>query len=102
MDIGKIVQALVDRPLQSEENHSLINRRKEIRSLELLIKYQPFGIFGISGETGIGKTTVLNVLDSGDIKKLSVSLIHRDNRKRFFTTCFSACPTSSKRTLSIK
>ena len=81
MDIGKIVQALVDRPLQSEENHSLINRRKEIRSLELLIKYQPFGIFGISGETGIGKTTVLNVLDSGDIKKLSVSLIHRDNRE---------------------
>ncbi|RLL86628.1 hypothetical protein Y696_11020 [Mesotoga sp. H07pep.5.4] len=81
MDIGKIVRALVDRPLQREENHSLINRRKEIRSLELLIKYQPFGIFGISGETGIGKTTVLNVLDSGNIKKLSVSLIHRDNRE---------------------
>jgi len=81
VDIGRIVQALVDRPLYSEESQSLINRNKEIQSLELLIKYQPFGIFGLSGETGIGKTTVLNVLDSGDVKKMSVSLIHRDNRE---------------------
>ncbi|WP_448536015.1 ATPase, partial [Pseudothermotoga sp.] len=38
----------------------LVNRQEEISYLNNVTAHLPFGILGVAGETGIGKTTVLN------------------------------------------
>jgi len=80
MDSGKIIETLVDRPLYKEDRKYLVNREKELGKIELLAKYQPFGIYGVCGETGIGKTTVLNMLNFKGMKVLMVTLTQRDNK----------------------
>lgn len=78
MDIGEIIKNLVDKPLK--EDTFLVNRKEDLKQLELIAKFQPFGIFGLCGETGIGKTTVLNLLKFQKMKVLIVSLTERENK----------------------
>jgi len=80
MDIGKIIESLVDKPLKGKEEDFLVNRKEDIEKLRIIAKFQPFGIFGICGETGIGKTTVLNFLKFQDLKVIIVSLTERENK----------------------
>lgn len=80
MDIGKIIESLVDKPLKEREESFLVNRKEDIEKLRITAKFQPFGIFGICGETGIGKTTVLNFLKFQDLKVIIVSLTERENK----------------------
>jgi predicted KAP-like P-loop ATPase len=51
-----------------------------MKQLQLIARFQPFGIFGLCGETGIGKTTVLNLLKFQDMKVLIISLTERENK----------------------
>jgi predicted KAP-like P-loop ATPase len=81
MDIGKIIESLVDKPLKEKEEDFLVDRKEDIEKLRITAKFQPFGIFGICGETGIGKTTVLNFLKFQDLKVIIVSLTERENKE---------------------
>lgn len=81
MKVERIIKALADKPLQRIEQDYLVDREKEISKLNMLIRYHPFGIFGLCGETGIGKTTILNMIDSEEIRKIRISLINRENKE---------------------
>ncbi|MCD6160197.1 MAG: ATPase [Kosmotoga sp.] len=81
MEAEKIIKALADKPLQKKEQNYLVDRENEISKLNMLTRYHPFGIFGLCGETGVGKTTILNMIDSEEIKKIRISLIHRENKE---------------------
>lgn len=80
MDKEKIIKTLVDKPLFLEDKNYLVDRSNELNFLNSLIKYQPYGIFGLCGETGIGKTTILNMVESKEIKIIKVSIINRENK----------------------
>jgi predicted KAP-like P-loop ATPase len=71
----------VDKPLKEKEEDFLVDRKEDIEKLRITAKFQPFGIFGICGETGIGKTTVLNFLKFQDLKVIIVSLTERENKE---------------------
>jgi len=77
--IKKVLEALFDRPLESPEY--LVNREEELRSLNLIVSLQPSGVYGVCGETGVGKTTVLNFLQTDEGKKLSLVLTEKEDKK---------------------
>lgn len=79
MDISKIIAMLADKPLN--EGKYLVNRGAEISHLKSIVKYQPFGIFGLCGETGIGKTTILNLLNVDEVKKIEIVLTNRETKE---------------------
>ena len=81
MEFSKIIESLIDKPLSESDKKYLVDREKELLTLGQLVKYHPFGIFGLCGETGIGKTTILNMLDHDKMKKIQVSLTHRENKE---------------------
>lgn len=61
--IKTLLNELFDRPLDSSCKTLLVNRDNELKKLHNLISYQPLGIYGLCGETGVGKTTVLRLLE---------------------------------------
>ncbi|WP_129408400.1 ATP-binding protein [Marinitoga lauensis] len=79
MDFGKIIERLMDKPLDEKNKNLLVNRDKEFEMINLIIKYQPYGIYGICGETGIGKTTVINNIYT-DLYSVKISLSQRENQ----------------------
>ncbi|HQE50567.1 MAG TPA: ATPase, partial [Fervidobacterium sp.] len=76
MALTELIKHLVDKPLDMESSSYLVNRQSEVDALSKIAMYQPYGIFGIAGETGIGKTTVLNFIAPGEIfvRKVNISL----------------------------
>ncbi|RKX50219.1 MAG: ATPase, partial [Thermotoga sp.] len=56
-----------------------MNRSKEINYLNSIALHQPFGIVGVSGETGIGKTTVLNFVNPEGVFTMRVNISLRDS-----------------------
>jgi len=79
--IKKAVTALFDRPLLSKEYNLLVDRENELEHLTKICKFQPMGIFGLCGETGIGKTTALNFLDINDTKTLHLVLTEKESKE---------------------
>lgn len=57
----------------------LVNREREFEAINLIIAYQPDGIYGICGETGIGKTTLINNIES-EFYTITISLSQRKNQ----------------------
>jgi len=76
MALTELIKHLVDKPLDMENRGYLVNRQSEVDALSKIAMYQPYGIFGIAGETGIGKTTVLNFITPKEIfiRKVNISL----------------------------
>ncbi len=81
MEVGKIISLLADRPLSKDQKIYFVDREKDLSSIINLVKYQPFGIFGVCGETGIGKTTLFNFVDSDNCMKIEVSIVHRETKE---------------------
>ncbi|WGS65904.1 ATP-binding protein [Marinitoga aeolica] len=79
MELGKIIEKIADKPLNSKNKNLLVNREKEFEKINLIISYQPYGIYGICGETGIGKTTVINNIYT-DYYSIKISLTQRENQ----------------------
>jgi predicted KAP-like P-loop ATPase len=77
--VADLLSVLVDRPLREGESEYLVNRSKEINYLSSIALHQPFGIAGVSGETGIGKTTVLNFVNPKDVFTIRVNISLRDS-----------------------
>ncbi|HQE49949.1 MAG TPA: P-loop NTPase fold protein [Fervidobacterium sp.] len=76
MALNELIKHLVDKPLDTQSRNYLVNRENEVDTLNKIVTYQPYGIFGIAGETGIGKTTVLNFITPKEvfIRKVNISL----------------------------
>ncbi|ANQ53659.1 ATPase [Thermosipho sp. 1063] len=79
MGLSEVIKYIVDKPLELKEKSLLVDRSKEIKYLNNIIKYHPFGIFGISGETGIGKTTVLNFIKCENVFSQRITLTFRES-----------------------
>ena len=77
--VADLLGVLVDRPLRESESEYLVNRSKEINYLNSIALHQPFGIVGVSGETGIGKTTVLNFVNPEGVFTIRVNISLRDS-----------------------
>ncbi len=79
MALDELINYLADRPLDIDDRRYLVNRQSDLESLNKIAKYQPYGIFGIAGETGIGKTTVLNFISPEDIFIRKINITLRDS-----------------------
>ncbi|PLV56746.1 P-loop NTPase fold protein [Thermotoga sp. SG1] len=77
--VADLLSVLVDRPLREGESEYLVNRSREINYLNSIALHQPFGIVGVSGETGIGKTTVLNFVNPEGVFTIRVNISLRDS-----------------------
>lgn len=47
MELGKIIEKVVDKPLNKTDEKLLVNREKEFELINLLTQYQPYGIYSI-------------------------------------------------------
>ncbi|QTA38468.1 ATPase [Thermosipho ferrireducens] len=77
--IKEILQALFDAPLSSR--NLLVDRKEEINFLNTICSFQPLGVYGVCGETGVGKTTLLNFLDPGEGKRIYLKLTEKENKE---------------------
>lgn len=66
MSLKDLVRHLVDKPLDLESRNLLVDREKEIQILNRFAEFQSYGVYGVAGETGVGKTTVLNFVEAKD------------------------------------
>jgi predicted KAP-like P-loop ATPase len=74
-----IVEALFDKPIDDKE--LLVNRKKELEHLNKIAYFQPMGIFGVCGETGVGKTTTLNFINAENAKRLYILITEKDSKE---------------------
>jgi len=77
--IELLIPLVADKPLNHEEIAYLVNREEEISFLNNVAIHQPFGIVGIAGETGIGKTTVLNFVRPEGVFARRINISLRDS-----------------------
>ncbi|RKX40115.1 MAG: ATPase [Thermotoga sp.] len=75
----EILRSLFDEPISSEE--LLVDRENEIRFLNMVCSLQPKGTYGVCGETGIGKTTVLNFLNPDRGIRIYLKLTEKENKE---------------------
>ena len=78
--IKELMEVLYDKPLDKNCKTLLVDRRKELARLENITSFQPLGIYGVCGETGVGKTTVLNLLND-TIKSFYIILSEKDSKE---------------------
>jgi len=77
--VKKILKLLFDAPVSSKE--FLVDREDEINSINLICSFQPFGVYGVCGETGIGKTTVLNFIEAKEGKRIYLKLTEKESKE---------------------
>lgn len=75
----EILRSLFDEPISSEE--LLVDRENEIRFLNMVCSLQPKGTYGVCGETGIGKTTVLNFLNPDRGIRIYLRLTEKESKE---------------------
>jgi ABC-type lipoprotein export system ATPase subunit len=76
VSLRNLVKHLVGKPLDLESRNLLVDREKEIQILNRFAEFQSYGVYGVAGETGVGKTTVLNFVEAKDacVKKINITL----------------------------
>ncbi|APT76135.1 ATPase [Marinitoga sp. 1135] len=74
-----IISSLFDVPISNKD--LLVDREKELKHLNNLAYFQPMGIFGVCGETGVGKTTVLNFIETADSTKFNILITEKDSKE---------------------
>lgn len=77
MSLKAFLMALKDVPITKENAELFVNRRKEVEDLLLLLDIYKGEILGISGERGIGKTSLMNMLP---VEVLPVKVIDRESK----------------------
>ncbi len=75
-----VVRELKDRPLSQKEEGLFVNRREEILLLSQIPEYYKGDIIGVSGERGIGKTTLFNLLRFPGSEKVIVKVKNRESK----------------------
>jgi len=78
--LSDIVEVLYDEPLTKETKKFLVNREDTLAILNDVALLSPGGIFGLSGTTGIGKTTILNLVEIDGIDKFFLEISERENK----------------------
>ncbi len=76
-DIKILLHALSDRPVEKREN--LVNRKDAIDRLNVYTRYAMSGVYGLCGEKGVGKTSVLNVVAS-ESRAIMLSITEKEDK----------------------
>ncbi|MGQ9856664.1 MAG: ATPase [Fervidobacterium sp.] len=92
--VSRLLRFLDDKPLKPENAYQLVNREKEVKYLESVALYQATGIYGIAGETGVGKTTVLNFVNPKDVFVRFVSISLRESAESILYDLIYSLSTS--------
>ncbi|BBE31437.1 ATPase [Tepiditoga spiralis] len=77
--IRYIISNLYDEPLKDKKY--MINRKNDLNYINKIIYYQPLGVYGICGETGVGKTTTLNFIDESNLKKFNILISEKESKE---------------------
>jgi len=78
----KIVGMFNDVPLSEKEKELFVNRGKEANKLINIGRFLQQSIYGISGETGCGKTTLFNMLKfSKDIQVFIITITEKESKE---------------------
>ncbi|MCD6254091.1 MAG: ATPase [Thermotogae bacterium] len=78
--VGLLVQRLEDAPLTENKRELFVNREEELNLLSNFSKFSVGGIFGVASETGMGKTSLFHLFDSGGYKKLLVTITEKGSK----------------------
>ena len=77
MSLRSFLMALKDVPITKDTAELFVNRKREVEDLLLLLDIYKGEILGISGERGVGKTSLMNMLP---VEMLSVNVVDRESK----------------------
>lgn len=81
MDKKKLMENLFDAPLDNRKHDFFVNREEQLKILKNTVEYNKSGLFGVCGETGVGKTSVLNMIFPEGAKKVMLALSEKDSKE---------------------
>ncbi len=93
--VREILTSLYDFPLQDKE--LLVNRQNELSLLNRVVSFQPSGVYGLCGETGIGKTTILNFIKPGYGNVYYLRLTEKESKESIIADLIYKLATSVKK-----
>lgn len=72
-----------DSPVQLKEKRLFVNREEQLRILNNVGAYIDNSIFGLSGPTGIGKTSLLNLseVEKPEVEKILIEILRKESRE---------------------
>ena len=79
--LKELINQLYDKPLGYEQRQFFIDRDNELKKLQEIIDFQPQGVYGVCGETGVGKTSFLKQFMSDKIKSYFIPISEKDNKE---------------------
>jgi len=78
--VALLVQRIEDAPLTESKRELFVNREEELNLLSNLSRFSVGGIFGVASETGMGKTSLFNLFDTGGYEKLLVTITEKGSK----------------------
>ena len=95
--IKKLIKNLFDKPLENNNKSLFVNRENEFQMLDRILNFQPQGVYGLCGETGIGKTSFLNTTLDYEIKSYFLAITEKENKEIIIADLlFKLCTYISK------
>src|SRR6056297_1963887 len=79
--LKELINNLYDKPLGYDQCEFFIDRENELKKLQQIIDFQPQGVYGVCGETGVGKTSFLKQFLSDKIKSYFIPISEKDNKE---------------------
>ncbi|HOO33949.1 MAG TPA: ATP-binding protein [Thermotogota bacterium] len=79
--LRELINNLYDKPIGFDQKHLFIDREDELKKLQEIIDFQPQGVYGVCGETGVGKTSFLKQFMREDIKSYFIPISEKDNKE---------------------
>jgi len=79
--LKEVIGNLYDKPLDLEVKNLFVNRSEELKVMDDILTFQPQGIYGICGETGVGKTSLLKYFVNSDMKAYFIPISEKDSKE---------------------
>ena len=76
----KYIKAITDHPITPETKQHFLDRETEILELSKIIDIYEGLVIGVTGERGIGKTSIFNILEIPNQEKIIIHILNRDSK----------------------
>lgn len=91
-EIQEVMRMFNDRPLTRQEMDLFVNRFDELNKLKNIGLLVEYSIYGVTGETGSGKSTLFNMLNFSqeeEIKKIQINITEKESKEIIITDLLS-------------